>query len=271
MHSILQRVFFLLVLACVRRFRSADALRKRDSEIALAATAVPRSATSSTGKVFPSPKRKARATSTADKFLASWPQWPCPIPSPTRRRSRTRARRRNHRRRGGDPGWIPSGKYRRHQERRRHRAQQAVQPNLHQPQPGEKVPDFALVNQDGKRIHLNSVQRRGDARHVHLHALPFSRLLPAGLPQFRADLRSLARTIRRSIQDAPAERELRSRSTTRLRCCANTAASFTSDHRRKPFRALGVRHRVAARNWRRYEFFRAYSTIPTRRNRSCTR
>ncbi len=25
-----------------------------------------------------------------------------------------------------------------------------------QPQPGEKVPDFALVNQDGKRIHLNS-------------------------------------------------------------------------------------------------------------------
>jgi protein SCO1/2 len=25
---------------------------------------------------------------------------------------------------------------------------------LHQPQPGEKVPDFALVNQDGKRIHL---------------------------------------------------------------------------------------------------------------------
>ena len=28
--------------------------------------------------------------------------------------------------------------------------------NLHQPQPGEKVPDFALINQDGKSIHLNS-------------------------------------------------------------------------------------------------------------------
>jgi protein SCO1 len=28
--------------------------------------------------------------------------------------------------------------------------------NLHQPQPGEKVPDFALVNQDGKTIHLDS-------------------------------------------------------------------------------------------------------------------
>src|SRR5208282_5452465 len=26
----------------------------------------------------------------------------------------------------------------------------------HQPQPGEKVPDFALINQDGKRIHLSS-------------------------------------------------------------------------------------------------------------------
>jgi protein SCO1/2 len=28
--------------------------------------------------------------------------------------------------------------------------------NLHQPQTGEKVPDFALVNQDGKTIHLDS-------------------------------------------------------------------------------------------------------------------
>jgi protein SCO1/2 len=27
---------------------------------------------------------------------------------------------------------------------------------LHQPQPGDKVPDFALVNQDGKQIHLSS-------------------------------------------------------------------------------------------------------------------
>ncbi len=28
--------------------------------------------------------------------------------------------------------------------------------NLHQPQPGEKVPNFALINQDGKTIHLDS-------------------------------------------------------------------------------------------------------------------
>ena len=28
--------------------------------------------------------------------------------------------------------------------------------NLHQPQPGEKVPDFAMVNQNGKTIHLDS-------------------------------------------------------------------------------------------------------------------
>jgi protein SCO1/2 len=28
--------------------------------------------------------------------------------------------------------------------------------DLHQPQPGDKVPDFALVNQDGKQIHLSS-------------------------------------------------------------------------------------------------------------------
>lgn len=28
----------------------------------------------------------------------------------------------------------------------------------HEPQPGEKVPDFAFVNQDGKRIHLNSFE-----------------------------------------------------------------------------------------------------------------
>ena len=28
--------------------------------------------------------------------------------------------------------------------------------NLHQPQPGEKVPNFTLVNQDGKTIHLDS-------------------------------------------------------------------------------------------------------------------
>lgn len=28
--------------------------------------------------------------------------------------------------------------------------------DLHQPQPGEKVPDFALVNQDGKTIHLTA-------------------------------------------------------------------------------------------------------------------
>ncbi|MBZ5502774.1 MAG: SCO family protein [Acidobacteriia bacterium] len=32
---------------------------------------------------------------------------------------------------------------------------------FHQPQPGEKVPDFALIDQDGKRIHLASY--RGDA------------------------------------------------------------------------------------------------------------
>jgi protein SCO1/2 len=31
---------------------------------------------------------------------------------------------------------------------------------LHQPQPGEPVPDFVLINQDGKRIHLHSF--RGD-------------------------------------------------------------------------------------------------------------
>jgi len=31
----------------------------------------------------------------------------------------------------------------------------------HEPQPGERVPDFAFVNQDGKRIHLSSF--RGDA------------------------------------------------------------------------------------------------------------
>jgi protein SCO1/2 len=31
----------------------------------------------------------------------------------------------------------------------------------HEPQPGERVPDFAFVNQDGKRIHLKSY--RGDA------------------------------------------------------------------------------------------------------------
>jgi len=28
--------------------------------------------------------------------------------------------------------------------------------HLHQPQPGEKVPDFAMINQDGQRIHLAS-------------------------------------------------------------------------------------------------------------------
>ena len=28
--------------------------------------------------------------------------------------------------------------------------------DLHQPQPGDKVPDFALVNQDGKQIHISS-------------------------------------------------------------------------------------------------------------------
>ena len=28
--------------------------------------------------------------------------------------------------------------------------------NVHEPQPGEKVPDFSLVNQDGKKIHLDS-------------------------------------------------------------------------------------------------------------------
>src|ERR1700683_3013960 len=28
--------------------------------------------------------------------------------------------------------------------------------DLHQPQPGDKVPDFVLVNQDGKQIHLSS-------------------------------------------------------------------------------------------------------------------
>jgi len=32
---------------------------------------------------------------------------------------------------------------------------------LHEPQPGERVPDFAFINQDGKRIHLSSF--RGDA------------------------------------------------------------------------------------------------------------
>jgi protein SCO1/2 len=33
--------------------------------------------------------------------------------------------------------------------------------NVHEPQPGDAVPDFALINQDGKRIHL--AQYRGDA------------------------------------------------------------------------------------------------------------
>jgi protein SCO1 len=36
----------------------------------------------------------------------------------------------------------------------------AAQPKgiSHQPQPGERVPDFALIDQDGKRIHLSSYQ-----------------------------------------------------------------------------------------------------------------
>ena len=43
----------------------------------------------------------------------------------------------------------------------------------------EQVPDFALVNQDGKRVQLGAVSRQGRPAYVHLHALPAAGLLPA--------------------------------------------------------------------------------------------
>ena len=46
--------------------------------------------------------------------------------------------------------------------------------SLHTPQPGDKVPDFALVNQDGKRIRLSSFHGSVLHRDVHLHAMPVS-------------------------------------------------------------------------------------------------
>ena len=44
--------------------------------------------------------------------------------------------------------------------------------DLRQPQPGDKVPDFVLVNQDGKQIHLSSIQGASAARDVYLYEVP---------------------------------------------------------------------------------------------------
>ncbi len=80
---------------------------------------------------------------------------------------------------------------------------------FHQPQPGEKVPDFALIDQDGKRIHLASF--RGDALLVTFiyTRCPFPNFLPARLEKLREHLRGDAQPPAARFEDPPAERQLR--------------------------------------------------------------
>jgi protein SCO1 len=66
--------------------------------------------------------------------------------------------------------------------------------NPSQPQPGEKVPDFALINQDGKRIHLASY--RGDVllvTFIYTHC-PFPDFCPLVSKNF-ADIYAASRVV----------------------------------------------------------------------------
>ena len=72
--------------------------------------------------------------------------------------------------------------------------------------PGEKVPDFALINQDGKRIHLSSFE--GDVLLVTFiyTRCPFPTFCPLVSQKFRGDLRADAQESRARFESAPAER-----------------------------------------------------------------
>ena len=110
----------------------------------------------------------------------------------------------------------------------------------HEPTPGEKVPDFALTNQDGKRIHLSSFQG-----HVLLVTFVYTRcpfptfcpLVSRNFAEVYAQTRknpALARKIRLlTISFTPR--------TTRRRSCAPTAA---------PSRMSPARFRLTAGNSR---------------------
>ena len=101
------------------------------------------------------------------------------------------------------------------------------------PQAGDKVPDFAMVNQDGKTHPSPRVSRGRPARHVHLHALPVSGFLPAGFEEFRADLRVSPEGSVARPENSPAERQLRSR----VRH-ARGAAQIRGDFPRRPPAAI---------------------------------
>ena len=63
-----------------------------------------------------------------------------------------------------------------------------------------KGPRFR-AHESGRKTHSSEVvSGRRSAGHIHLHAVPFSRLLPAGLQKFRAYLRRSCARIRPSVQ-----------------------------------------------------------------------
>ena len=89
-------------------------------------------------------------------------------------------------------------------------ATSSAQPStdLHQPQPGDKVPDFALVNQDGKQIRLSSFKGHPLLVTFIYTRCPFPGLLPAGLAEFREDLRRHEIESRARLKAAPADHQL---------------------------------------------------------------
>ena len=50
----------------------------------------------------------------------------------------------------------------------------------HVPAAGDAVPDFKLVNENGRTIHLGAVQGQGGAADVYLYALPAGGLSARG-------------------------------------------------------------------------------------------
>ena len=80
--------------------------------------------------------------------------------------------------------------------------------NFHMPQPGDAVPDFALLDQNGKRIHLRSF--RGDALLLTFiyTRCPFADFCPKVSDNFAHMYATLRKETGPAIKDSLAERQL---------------------------------------------------------------
>ena len=79
-----------------------------------------------------------------------------------------------------------------------------------EPKPGDEIPDFTLVNQDGKPIRLSQYKGKWRRADICLHALPATGPVHFDEHQLRGDREGVATARGRLREDAPAVDYLRS-------------------------------------------------------------